>query len=100
MASQENGFTATLISFNEVYNKSRIVAHKIISSALFFDAIVAIARGGFPPARFLCDFLNIGRLYSIQVKHYGSGAQKQQKAEILNENIGEISNKKILLVDE
>lgn len=100
MTSQENDFTASLISLDEVYNKSRTLAGKIISSSLTFDAIVAIARGGFPPARFLCDFLNIETLYSIQIKHYGSGAQKQEKAEILSENIGEISNKKILIVDD
>lgn len=100
MKNDPKKFTAELLSMQEVYRLSVQLAEKISASSTAFDAVVGIARGGFPPARFLCDFLNIERLYSIQIKHYGSGAEQKEKAEILNENIGKITNKKILLADD
>ncbi|MFW6310159.1 MAG: phosphoribosyltransferase [Prolixibacteraceae bacterium] len=100
MKNDPKKFTAELLSIQEVYRLSVQLAEKISASSTAFDAVVGIARGGFPPARFLCDFLNIERLYSIQIKHYGSGAEQKEKAEILNENIGKITNKKILLADD
>ncbi|HXH17680.1 MAG TPA: hypothetical protein VNJ07_01250, partial [Chitinophagales bacterium] len=42
--------------------------------------IAAIARGGFAPARFLCDFLHVSDMASVQVKHYEAGADRQAKA--------------------
>lgn len=98
--TSEKKFNATLLSLLDVYNASYKLAEEIMSSSHSFDAIVAIARGGFPPARFLCDFLNIERLYSIQIKHYSKGAEQQKEATVLNKNLGDIKDKKILLVDD
>ena len=92
--------TAEMVSMQEVQRLSVLLAQKITASSVSFDAVVGIARGGFPPARFLCDFLNIEKLYSIQIKHYGSGAEQKENVEILNKNIGEVKNKKILLADD
>lgn len=100
MEGNKKQFTAQLVSLQEVYNSSLKVAEKISASSIQFDAIVSIARGGFPPARFLCDFLNIERLYSVQIKHYASGAEQQEEAEVLNKSLGDIENRKILLADD
>ncbi|MFW5756987.1 MAG: phosphoribosyltransferase [Tangfeifania sp.] len=100
MGDNKKQFTAQLVSLQEVYDSSLKLAEKISVSSIQFDAIVSIARGGFPPARFLCDFLNIERLYSVQIKHYSSGADKQEEAEVLNKSMGDIENRKILLADD
>ncbi|HKL33283.1 MAG TPA: phosphoribosyltransferase [Tangfeifania sp.] len=100
MEGNKKQFTAQLVSLQEVYNSSLKLAEKIKASSIQFDAIVSIARGGFPPARFLCDFLNIERLYSVQIKHYARGAEQQEEAEVLNKSLGDIENRKILLADD
>jgi len=100
MKNHQKKFTARLVSFQEVYESSLKLAEKISASSLRFDAVVSIARGGFPPARYLCDFLNIEHLYSVQIKHYSSGARQKNEAEILNKNLGDIENRKILLADD
>lgn len=91
---------AELVTLEQVYETCFRLAHKISSKGLSFDIVIAIARGGFPPARFLCDFLNIEILHSLQVSHYSSGAQKKEKAYILSEDTGDIKDKRILLVDD
>lgn len=100
MGNDKKKFAAQLVSLQEVYDNSLRLAEKISASSNHFNAVVSIARGGFPPARFLCDFLNIGRLYSVQIKHYERGAEQKEEAEILNESLGDIENRKILLVDD
>lgn len=100
MGDDKNKFTAQLVSLQQVYNSSLKLAKKISDSSIQFDTVVSIARGGFPPARFLCDFLNIERLYSVQITHYASGAEQKEEAEILNNNLGDIENRKILLADD
>ncbi|MGM0667583.1 MAG: phosphoribosyltransferase [Bacteroidota bacterium] len=96
----ENKFRAELVSLEQVYETCLRVAHKISGSGMSFDITIAIARGGFPPARFLCDFLNIETLHSLQVSHYSSGARKKEKAHIVSKDTGDIKDKNILLVDD
>ncbi|MDX1627266.1 MAG: phosphoribosyltransferase [Fulvivirga sp.] len=100
MTKEEDDFKVKLISLSEAYTAGIKVAKKINSSSLSFDAIVGIARGGMPPARFLCDLLNIDTLYSIQVRHYSEGAKQKNTTEISNKNTDNLEGKKILLVDD
>ncbi|SDG82473.1 phosphoribosyltransferase [Psychroflexus sediminis] len=100
MTSNDKDFKAEIVSLQKAYEDSLKLAEKIAASSDRFDAIVGIARGGFPPARFLCDFLNIEELHSIQVKHYGSGAEEKEDAEVLNKDFKELSDKNVLLVDD
>lgn len=93
-------FSATHLSLEKVYQTSINLARKIVDSNYQADVIIAIARGGFPPARFLCDFLNIKNLQSIQVTHYSAGGEKLAKARVLSENLDNIHDKNILVVDD
>lgn len=93
-------FKVSLISLNEAYQVGLKLAQQIQKADTQPDAIVGIARGGMPPARFLCDFLNISTLYSIQIKHYSSGAEQKDEAKVLNKSFEEIGDKNILLVDD
>jgi len=55
-----------LVSWEDIVKWSRELARKIKKSGFIPDVIVAVARGGFVPARLLCDFLNVENLLSIQ----------------------------------
>lgn len=100
MALKDKKFKAEIISLQQAYDDCLTLAKKIRDSSQKFDAIVAIARGGFPPARFLCDFLNIEKLYSVQLKHYSMGAKEKEDAQVLSKNLGDLSGKNVLLVDD
>jgi hypothetical protein len=62
--------------------------------------VIAIARGGFIPARLLCDFLGLSSLTSIKIRHYLSGADRQEKASLDFPLCTEIKGLKVLLVDD
>lgn len=64
------------------------------------DIVVAIARGGYIPARLLCDFLNLYNLVSIRVAHYEAGAQRKTQARLSSPLPLDISGLEVLLVDD
>jgi hypoxanthine phosphoribosyltransferase len=64
------------------------------------DVVVAIARGGYVPARILCDFLDVKTLASIRIEHYLHGASKQKMARLTDPLGIDIKGKNVLLVDD
>jgi hypoxanthine phosphoribosyltransferase len=64
------------------------------------DVIVAIARGGYVPARILCDFLDVKTLASIRIEHYLPGASKNKIARLTDPLAIGIKGKSVLLVDD
>ena len=96
----EKDFTARIVGLSEVYEMAYKVAGKISDSSLDFDVVVGIARGGFPPARLLCDFLNIKTLTAIQIRHYTGGGQQKEEVEISDPININLKGKRVLIVDD
>jgi hypoxanthine phosphoribosyltransferase len=89
-----------LISWSEVQRLCLRLAILIRDSNYEPDIVVAIARGGYVPARLLCDYLDIMTLTSIKIEHYLAGSAKQEQAVIRYPLCTAIENKRVLLVDD
>jgi len=89
-----------LVSWNEIVEWSWGLAKKIEESGYMPDIIIAIARGGYVPARLLCDFLGVENLVSIQSQHWTEAAKKGEKAIIKFEYTINLENMRALLVDD
>ena len=92
-------FKCYLVSWDEAYRLSKILARKIKSSGFKPDLVIGIARGGLVPARIVCDFLLQKDLAAIKVEHWGIAATLG-KARIKFPLPIDISGKKILVVDD
>ncbi|MGD8812526.1 MAG: phosphoribosyltransferase, partial [Thioalkalispiraceae bacterium] len=88
-----------LVSNASVVRLARKLAHLVQDSGYQPDIIICIARGGYVPARLVCDHLNIYNLASIRIRHY-TGAEKQQNAELIEPLSINIRGMKVLLVDD
>ncbi len=97
---REPGFRCELVSWGEVYRLTRAVAKAIRGADFEPDLIVAIARGGYVPARLLCDFLDIYDVTSIRIVHYTAGAQKQEQARLAAPLCVDVEDRKVLIVDD
>jgi hypoxanthine phosphoribosyltransferase len=64
------------------------------------DIVIAIGRGGYVPARLLCDALDIMALTSIKIEHYLSGSNKQTEAVIRYPLCMDIRDQRVLIVDD
>ena len=93
-------FRCELISWRRVYLLARKLAHMIGDDCFSPDVIVAIARGGYVPARILCDFFDVSTLASIRIEHYLPGASKQKLARLTDPLTIDIKGKNVLLVDD
>lgn len=91
---------AELVAWDEVYAYARTVAHAVLDDGFRPDAIVAIARGGYVPARILCDLLDIYQLHSIRIVHYRAGAHKQPEARLTDPLAVDMRGKRVLVVDD
>jgi hypoxanthine phosphoribosyltransferase len=89
-----------LISWSEVQRQCLRLAGMIRESGYRPDLIVAIGRGGYVPARLLCDYLHIMDLTSIRLEHYLPGAARQKKTRIRYPLKADIKGLRVLLVDD
>ena len=64
------------------------------------DIVIAIARGGYVPARILCDRLDIYNLTSIRIAHYTGGSTKLELARLSIPLGIDIKGMQVLLVDD
>jgi hypoxanthine phosphoribosyltransferase len=93
-------FYCELVSLDTVYDASWALGKAVRESGYTPDVVVAVARGGFVPARFLCDFLGISDMTSLKVQHYAPGAAKERRAWIKYPVGGDIHHKRVLVVDD
>jgi hypoxanthine phosphoribosyltransferase len=89
-----------LVSWDEIAEWARVLSMKIKDSGWLPDIVVAIARGGYAPARLICDYLGISDLISVQVVHWPSTAQAAEKAYIKYPLSVDLSGKKVLVIDD
>jgi hypoxanthine phosphoribosyltransferase len=99
MEDEEKPFKIELVSNATVTRLVRKLAHQIQDNGFSPDIVVCIARGGYVPARLLCDFLNIFNLASMRIRHY-TGSDKSEAAELVEKLSMDVGGKKILLVDD
>jgi len=89
-----------LVSEDSVYDLAYALADRVRASGFVPDLVVAISRGGFTPARVLCDVLGIFNLTSIRVVHYRKAATKEQTAYIKYPLCIPIAGQRVLVVDD
>lgn len=89
-----------LVELEEIVVGCDRLAQAILAEGFIPDIMVAVARGGFMPARFLCDFLKVSSLTSLRVRHYAAGAHKSGAAMVTIPLAADIGGARVLLVDD
>jgi len=83
-----------------MYNVLLSLARKILRSEFAPDVIVGVSRGGWVPARVLCDLLGAPVLASIGVEFYTGVGETGRGPRLTQSLTVAVSGKKVLLVDE
>lgn len=93
-------FQCELVSWGEVYRLSALLVRQMKDAGYRPDVIIAIARGGYVPARLVCDFLDIYDLTSVRISHYTAGSSKEETARLSSPLCMDIKGLRVLLVDD
>ena len=89
-----------IVSFEDVHEKIREVAEQVKASKYEVTTIVGLARGGWIPARLMCDFLGITDLVSLKVEHWLETGKTKDKATIKYPIRSSMRGKRLLVVDD
>ncbi len=87
-------------SWSDVIGLCELLARKVKESGFKPDVIVAVARGGWVPARILCDYLDVRELYSVKTEHWGVVATPDGEARITQPLNVDLKGKRVLIVDD
>jgi len=93
-------FNVELVSWETVYKLSRALSKQVLESGYKPDIIIGLARGGWVPARNLCDFMGIKDLISLKTEHWGITANPDGKAVLKFPLNVDLKGKKVLVVDD
>ena len=98
--TKKRRFYCELVSWAAVMRLAHDLALRILQAGFRPDVVVAIARGGYVPARLLCDFLDLTDLSSIRIVHYAAGADKRRNAGLVEGLCRSLDGRNVLLVDD
>lgn len=90
----------TKVSWDEINSITKTLADDI-SKKHHIDCIVAIARGGLVPARYLAKYLNIKRIYTFGIEFYNDVNKKFRVPHIYQKFTTTFNaNQVVLIVDD
>jgi len=88
------------VSLDRAYDASFQLADAVRRSGFVPDVMIAVARGGFVPARLLCDFLGHALLSSVTIRHYEAGGLELAGASITAPVSVDVGGRRVLVVDD
>ena len=89
-----------IVEWGEIVEWAKGLADKILESGYKPTVIVAVARGGYVPARLLADFLDVTNMLSVQSQHWVEAAKAAEKAILKFPYKVDLSGHRVLLVDD
>jgi hypoxanthine phosphoribosyltransferase len=93
-------FRCKLVTYEEISKWTLDVARQIQDCRCKPSVIVGLTRGGWVPARLLCDHLHVKKLYAVKTEHWGVTANQDGKALLTQELNANIEGETILIVDD
>ena len=88
------------VSWDDVQKMSEKLAETVVESGFKPDVVVAVSRGGFAPARILCDLLDIKKLASVKVEYYTSVGVRGNEPVIVYPLNADVKGLRVLIVDD
>lgn len=93
-------FRCKLVTWDEIAGWTAEVANRIRDSGCRATVIIGLTRGGWVPARLLCDHLKVKKLYAVKTEHWGITANPDGRALLTQELNINIENDSVLVVDD
>lgn len=93
-------FSCDVVEWEEAAELSRILEHEIRDSGYSPEIVIAIGRGGYVPARVVCDYMLHEKLTSIKIEHWGIAAEKKDETTVVFPLSIGIAGKIVLIIDD
>jgi len=98
--SDIESFKCRILTWDEIAKWTEAVANDIEDDGYLPTVVVGLTRGGWIPARLICDHLKVKKLYAVKTEHWGVTANNDGKALLTQELNTDIGGDSILIVDD
>ena len=88
-----------LVSWEQFYRLVRKLAFAIRAAGYCPQIVVAIGRGGYVPARVLCDYFDVMDLASVKLEHYRA-TERQASVQVKYPLAADLTDRRVLVVDD
>lgn len=88
------------LTWCDVQRLAEAVADLVWGEGFQPDLVVAVSRGGFDPARILCDQLDVRRLASLQLANYQGVLDSLAQPKVVFPLNADVEGLRVLLVDD
>ena len=88
------------MSWGDFYALAKTLAYRIKQSRYRPDLVIAIGRGGYVPARVVCDFLLHEMLTSFKIEHWEMAAQEKSAVTVRFPLAIDIRGMTVLVIDD
>lgn len=89
-----------LTTWNDVDRWADRLAERVRSANAVPETVVGLTRGGWVPARLLCDRLGVRRLVSLRAQHWGVTATPDGNAQLTEGLSAPVGGQSVLVVDD
>ena len=93
-------FKCKIVTWDEIMLWAKDTVDKMKAAEFKPDIVIGLTRGGWVPARIMCDIMHIKSLFSIKVEHWGITAQPDGQAKLIQGLDMDLKGKKVLVVDD
>jgi hypoxanthine phosphoribosyltransferase len=93
-------FKCRILTWDEIATWTEAVANDIEDDGYTPTVVIGLTRGGWIPARLICDHLKVKKLYAVKTEHWGITANNDGKALLTQELNTNISGERVLIVDD
>ena len=97
---ETESFRCKIVTWDEISRWTLDVARQIQDCRCKPTVIVGLTRGGWVPARLLCDHLQVKKLYAVKTEHWGITASQDGRALLTQELNASIKGESVLVVDD
>ena len=87
-------------SWEDIERLCEAVAEQIKRSGFRPQVIVAVSRGGLPPARIISDILGITDVATVSIRYYKGPGERKERPEVVCPLNADVRGKKVLIVDD
>jgi len=93
-------YKCKIVKWSDIEKWTKGLVKKMISSGFRPEIVVGLTRGGWVPARLICDHLGIKNLYAVKTEHWGITATRTGNAVLAQPLCVDIKGKDVLIVDD
>lgn len=89
-----------IVTWSEIETWTKDVVGLMDRDRFLPEVVIGLTRGGWVPARLLCDLMGVKDLYAVKTEHWGITATRDGEAKLTQKLAVDVKGKRTLIMDD